>query len=183
MRQRIVSVADGLFHERGYDAVTLDAIAEEYGLLDRFRAALKARSGDAVTCWRDLNAETVQMMETSEARHRARRLMAIPSVFAEYLRISSLMESSLASAIDEDTGGADPLRAQLFATLLMWATSTTYRRWVAGDEPYDVQRVQTIIDRVIATFDEPPGGHSRATRKPPHQTAAHRSRRRRPAAG
>jgi AcrR family transcriptional regulator len=189
VRQRIVGAANRLFAERGYDAVTLDeiaadclvskrtvtryfatkealALAQEYDLLEEFRTALTARDLDAVSCWRECNVRAAELIGTPEARQRMRNVLVHPGLFGEFLRVSAIYQEVLAAAIDQEQSGADPLGAQLIATMLVWGTSIAFRQWITGEEPFDVSAQQEIMDRVIAAFGRPADSPAKSDPRP-----------------
>jgi AcrR family transcriptional regulator len=175
-RQRIIHVANTLFRKHGFDAVSLDQIAEksviskrtivryfatkealalapEHDLLDSFGRQLHTHDTDAVTRWRTFYTDAVATMDTPEARRRLQSIFDHNALLAEFLRVSDTYQDLLAAAIDEETRHADPLGSKLFAALLVSGARTPVRQWLANDEPFDHDTIHNIIDRVIEAFD------------------------------
>jgi AcrR family transcriptional regulator len=205
-RRRIIHVANTLFRKHGFDAVSLDQIADkcvmskrtivryfttkealalapEHDLLDSFGQQLQTRDTDAVSCWRTFYTNAVSAMDTPEARQRMKSIFGHAALHAEFLRIGDAYQGLLAEAIDEETRHTDPLGSLLFATLLVSGAGTTFRQWLANDQHFDLDTLQTIIDRVIEAFDHR-NTTTTATRKGRRPTktatATPRARRRHP---
>jgi AcrR family transcriptional regulator len=176
-KRQVIHVANKLFRKHGYDAVTLEQIADtcvmsvrtilryfttkeglalavEHDLLEEFRSQLQMRETDAVTCWRNFHNETIHLMETPESRKRMQAIFSTPPLLAEFLRIAEGYQESLADAIAEESGDSAPsLETSVFATLLVSSTSAAFRRWLESDEPFDRVVLQDIVDRVCSAFD------------------------------
>ena len=175
-KRQVIHVANKLFRKHGYEAVTLEQIADEcvmsvrtilryfstkealalaveYDLLEKFRSQLEVRETDAVTCWRDFHNETLHLMETPESRKRMRAIFSTPPLLAEFLRISEAYQESLAAAIAEESGDSPSLETSVFATLLVSSASAAFRRWLISDEPFDLVVLADIVDRVCDAFD------------------------------
>jgi AcrR family transcriptional regulator len=175
-KRQIIHVANKLFRKHGYDAVTLEQIAEacvmsvrtilryfttkealalaaEYDLLDEFCIRLSERQTDAVTCWREFHSETVHLMETPVARKRMISIFATPPLLAEFLRISQRYQDVLTEAIISESDDAPPLETAVFASLLVSSASAAFRRWLTSDESFDMLVLQGIVDRVCEAFD------------------------------
>jgi len=164
-----------MFREHGYDAVTLEQIADasvmsvrtilryfntkeslalsaEHDMLDIFRGMLADRDTDAVSCWRSFRNETLPLMDTAETRARMRAIFDTPPLLAEFLRIGEGYQESLAAAIAEDWGDDPSLETSVFASVLVSSTSAAFRRWFVSEEPFDLVALQDIVDRVCAAF-------------------------------
>jgi AcrR family transcriptional regulator len=175
-KRQITHVAHKLFRKHGYDAVTLEQIADacvmsvrtilryfntkealalaaEYELLEDFRTRLGERQTDAVTCWREFQSDTVHLMETPVARKRMISIFSTPPLLSEFLRISQQYEDMLTAAILEESDDAPPLETAVFATLVVSSSSAAFRRWLTSDEPFDMTVLQDIVDRVCDAFD------------------------------
>jgi AcrR family transcriptional regulator len=176
-RRRIIHVANTLFRKHGFDAVSLDQIADkcviskrtivryfatkealalapEHDLLvEQFGQQLHTRDTDAVTCWRTFYTDAVATMDTPEARRRLQSIFDHNALLAEFLRVTETYQDLLAAAIDEETQHADPLGSKLFAALLVSGARTPVRQWLTNDEPFDQDTIETIIDHVIQAFD------------------------------
>jgi AcrR family transcriptional regulator len=176
-KRQVIHVANKLFRKHGYDAVTLEQIADacvmsvrtilryfttkeglalavEHDLVEEFRSQLQMRETDAVTCWRNFHNETIHLMETPESRKRMRAIFSTPPLLAEFLRIGEAYQESLAEAIAEESGDSTPsLETSVFATLLVSSTSAAFRRWLESDEPFDRVVLQDIVNRVCSAFD------------------------------
>jgi AcrR family transcriptional regulator len=176
VRQLIVQVSHRLFAEHGFDAVTLEQIADgcvmsvrtilryfatkealalapEHDALERFRASIAARDTDAVTCWRAFVGDLVADMVRSgpDGRRRLAVIAAHPALHAEFLRIGHAYEDILAGAIDEENGGKNPLGSRLFATVLVAGTSATFREWI-DDPTFDVRVLADVVDYAAEAF-------------------------------
>jgi AcrR family transcriptional regulator len=175
-KRQIIHVANKLFRKHGYDAVTLEQIADacvmsvrtilryfntkealalaaEYELLEDFRTRLSERQTDAVTCWREFQSDTVHLMETPVARKRMISIFSTPPLLSEFLRISQQYEDMLTAAIIEESEDAPPLETAVFASLVVSSASAAFRRWFTSDESFDMDVLQDIIDRVCDAFD------------------------------
>lgn len=175
-KRQIVHVANKHFRKHGYDAVTLEQIADEcvmsvrtilryfttkealalaaeHDLLEEFRTRLSERQTDAVTCWREFHSETVHLMETPVARKRMISIFSTPPLLAEFLRISQTYQDVLAAAIVDESTEAPLLETAVFASLLVSSASAAFRRWLTSDEPFDMDVLQDIVDRVCDAFD------------------------------
>jgi AcrR family transcriptional regulator len=175
-RDLIVKQSNRLFQRHGYDAVTLEQIADrcdvsvrtilryfntkealalapEHAAQDRFAASLAARETDATNCWRAFVSETVdQMMVDADAsRRRMHAIMAHPALHGEFLRIGRVYEDLLAEAIDDETGGKDPLWSRLYATVLAAGASATFREWMT-DEDLDLRVLLDVVDYAETAF-------------------------------
>ncbi|WP_152531311.1 TetR/AcrR family transcriptional regulator [Mycobacterium sp. UM_CSW] len=176
-RRQVLQVANKMFRKYGYDAVTLEQIADacvmsvrtilryfntkealalagEHELLESFRAQLGVRETDAVTCWRNFRNETLPLMETPESRERMRAIYETPPLLAEFLRIGEGYQQCLTAAIAEDWGEVASLEATVFASVLVSTTSAAFRRWYVSEEPFDLVALQDIVDRVCVAFDK-----------------------------
>jgi AcrR family transcriptional regulator len=175
-RELIVQVANREFRNRGFDAVTLDQIADECVMskrtilryfntkealalapereaLARFETAVRTRQTDAATCWREFVAETVRQMTVNsrESRRRMALTMAHPALYAEFIRIGRAYEDVLAAAIDEETKGTDPLGSRLHATILVAGMSATFREWI-NNKDLDLHVLLDVVDYAAAAF-------------------------------
>ncbi|OJZ68979.1 hypothetical protein BRW65_24175 [Mycobacterium paraffinicum] len=174
-KRQVVHVANMMFREHGYDAVTLEQIADasvmsvrtilryfntkealalaaEHDMLQAFRALLVDRDTDAVSCWRNFRNETLPLMDTPEMRTRMRAIFDTPPLLAEFLRIGEGYQESLTAAIAEDWGEDPSLEASVFASVLVSSTSAAFRRWFVSEESFDLVALQDIVDRVCAAF-------------------------------
>jgi AcrR family transcriptional regulator len=202
-KRQVVRVANRLFRKHGYEAVTLEQIADacvmsvrtilryfitkeglalavEHDLLEDFRSQLAVRETDAVTSWRKFQSDTLHLMETPESRQRMQAIFETPALLAEFLRISEVYQESLSEAIAEESGDAPSLESSVFSTLLVASSSAAFRRWLTSDEPFDMVALDDIIDRVVGTFDhrKQAGGRRASTRS--HAATPHSAKKRAP---
>jgi AcrR family transcriptional regulator len=182
-RNQIIDVANRLFLEHGFDAVTLErvandcdisvrtilryfdskeavALARERDRLDQFTAEIGQRDGDAVAFWRQFIAAGVETFSADAAgtegyREHLAMIFANRSLFAELLSIQHAFEDVLAAAIDQDNQGANPLAARLLATVLVGGNAATVRQWVAGDIALDPRVLLDVVDYTASAFRLP----------------------------
>lgn len=178
-RALIVDVANRLFREHGFGAVTLErvaaecdvsvrtilryfeskeavALAPERDRFQQFEAEIDGRDEDAVSVWRRFVAEGVEnRADASAYRRRLVMIFKNRSMLAELLSIQYAFEDVLAAAIDHDNEGANPLGARLLATVLVGGNAATVRQWVAGDAPFDPRVLLDVVDYTVATFRLP----------------------------
>ena len=178
-RRQIIHKANRLFRKHGYENVTLEqiaaacvlsvrtilryfatkealALAVEHDLLETFRSKLATRETDAVTCWREFQAQTVHLMETPESRERMIAIFSSPQMLAEFLRISQSYQDILADAIAEESGDVPALEIAVFSSMLVSSASAVFRRWLTYDEPFDLVVLDDNFDRICDAFDQRP---------------------------
>ena len=175
-RQLIVQLSNRLFREHGYDAVTLDQIADqcdlsvrtilryfntkealalapEHDAQDRFVAMIRTRDTDAAGCWRNFVAESVQqmMIDSNESWRRMAYILSHPALHGEFLRIGNEYEDTLTEAIDDETQRKDPLGSRLYATVLVAGASATFREWISNED-LDLKILLDVVDYAADTF-------------------------------
>lgn len=178
-RRQIIHKANRLFRKQGYENVTLEQIADacvmsvrtilryfstkealalaiEHDLLEAFRLKLANRETDAITCWREFQAETIHLMEAPESRMRMISIFSSPQMLAEFLRIGQSYQDVLAEAIAEETGDVPALEIAVFSSLLVSSASAVFRRWLTYDEPFDLEVLESNFDRICGAFDQRP---------------------------
>jgi AcrR family transcriptional regulator len=177
LRNQIIDVANALFLEHGFDAVTLERVATDCDIsvrtilryfdskeavalvrerdrLGQFAAGIDQRDGDAVAFWRQFVAVGVDALSASAESYREHLVMIFRnrSLFAELLAIQHAFEDVLAAAIDQDNRGANPLAARLLATVLVGGNAATVRQWVAGDVALDPRVLLDVVDYTASAF-------------------------------
>lgn len=176
-RALIIEVAHRLFLADGFDAVTLERVANDCEVSVRtilryfktkealalamerdrflqFQAEIKQRDIDAITFWRNFVSEAADNLEATARVFRQHLVMVFthPSLFAELLAIGYLYEDTLADAINEDTGGANPLGSRLLATVLVGGNNSTVRQWVTGEAEIEPRLLVQIVDYAVSVF-------------------------------
>jgi AcrR family transcriptional regulator len=179
-RSQIVSVAERMFVERGFDNVTLDevaaeceisvrtvlryfetkealALSEELDALERFRAGIRKRRGGALDYWRYyigmMSAEfAARSADSGDWLRRHYRMVSQPPLFVGFLRIQRDFQDTLASALVEDFGQENQLTARLLAGALVAGNETGVETELHDRRAFDPDELLNIIDFTCGIF-------------------------------
>lgn len=196
-RQAIKEAALRLFAEQGYDATTVENIAEaadlhlqtlyrhftskaelaasiDRDLYLRFAAQFEARTVPTLILWRDWVEQTSTEMarEGSHYRKSILNLFAAPNLVTSFLdtwfQYQQLLSEALAADMQVDLE-EDP-RPMLIAAMLWGGQLLTLRRWIdsRGKRDFKADSLK-IVDTVIEQFSDVAalGGEQGCARKAP----------------
>jgi len=180
-RTELIKVAERLFRRQGYDATTLEQIAEEaevsirtvlryfesklqlaladhYLNLDHIRARIEDpnRELDTLTTWRNHVEESARSLEGARqfAAH-LKFLNSVPALAAGYLEIGQGYQDALAAGLARDAGvDADTdLYGRLLAAMLVAGNAAAIRTWLMKGRKEDIrQTVLAVVDFAIENF-------------------------------
>jgi AcrR family transcriptional regulator len=184
-RARLLSVSGKLFAKQGYDATTLEQIADgagisvptllvyfeskerlalapEYDTLIALREMLAApdRSAETLALWRDfveVRANTVGA-NPKQYLSRVRFYDSSPGLARAMLSVTEQQEAALATALGVDFG-TDPatdLPTQLLAMMLSFGIHSVVRHWAADGGRGDLPaRALAVVDFAMHSFPKP----------------------------
>lgn len=177
LRGLLIDIADDLFIERGFAAVTLEeiaahcdvsvrtllryfpskealALAYEHDLYERFREGLEKRRSDVLGYWRYYIRVNSAAFAARADWHRARyRMMRGLPLYASLVSLREDYQRILADAlVDEGTVGSE-LGAELLAAMLVAGNHFTLRGYLDGDADFDPSSLLEVIDFAVDIFD------------------------------
>lgn len=187
-RERLISAAIAMFEEAGYDAVTVEAIAQraEVGRTTLFRlfgskeglvfpdhdallASVEQRLSTATTA--TVLATVVDaarlvfshyIEEGELARARWRLTSAVPALrdreIASVGRYIRVFRRHLAIHLAEEPNAA--LRAELFATAVVTAHNNVLRRWLRKETAQPFEDFSAAMSTTLALFGRTPGSRT-----------------------
>jgi AcrR family transcriptional regulator len=175
-RALIANTAERLFAKHGFDAVTIERVAEEcvlsaktvlryfptkeslalarlLDLLESFKEGLASRDTDVVSYWRAYIASSAREEATHEETRRGyfEMIRANPRLEAHYIGITPQFEDALADALAEEAGDYG-LGPRLLAALLVASNSAVGRHLHAIDAPLDPDAFVAVVDYVKEMF-------------------------------
>ena len=168
----IAQVANEMFVRDGFDAVTLNQVADaceisvrtiiryfdskdalgiayEQNALERFQAGLAAREGSVTAYWRCHVSEIVAEMAANADWYRSRRAMifATPALKVRWDGVFAQYQRLIADAIMEETDGKDRLGPQLMAAMLVVGAQVGSTDWAGGrSKKLEPQAFLDVID-------------------------------------
>ena len=180
-RALIMQVASELFVERGFDEVTLEAIAErcevsvrtvlryfdskeslalaaDYDAFERFADGLAQRDGDVVAYWREHVAKhaNANASYASKFRRHVSLIAKHPALSARDAKLQTEYEDALAEAIAEEIGDDEGIRSRLLAAMLVAGNSAVARHVLARRQPLDPDTFLRVVDYAAAAFAKMP---------------------------
>jgi AcrR family transcriptional regulator len=184
-RARLLSVSSRLFAKQGYDATTLEQIADgagisvptllvyfeskerlalapEYDTLVALRELLSDpdRSTGTLAVWRDFVEVRARTVSAEPERYlaRLRYYDSTPGLARAMLSITEQQEAALLAGLATDFG-TDPatdVPTQLLATMLSFGIHAVVRHWAADLGRADLaSRVLATVDFAIHSFPKP----------------------------
>lgn len=182
-RDRLIEAAFALFDERGYDATTVDEIAEWAGtgrttffrhfgskeavifpdhdeLLDQIRGRLTAAGRDArpVAVTEAARLVLLHYLEEGDlAKARYRLTTTVPALRDRELAGMVQYQRVFRTFIHEWLGGGPEtsLRAELMAAAVVTAHNHVLRAWLRGQTEHPLEDFDTAMAEVVALFDQP----------------------------
>jgi len=182
-RDRLVEAAFALFDEQGYDATTVDEIAERAGtgrttffryfgskeavifpdhdqLLDQIRGRLASAGRDArpVAVTEAARLVLAHYLEEGElARARYRLTTTVPALRDRELAGMVQYQRVFRTFIHEWLGGGpeSSLRSELMAAAVVTAHNHVLRTWLRGHTERPLEDFDTAMAEVLALFDQP----------------------------
>lgn len=200
VRDVMAEVAETLFVRHGFEAVTLDQVAEacdvsvrtvlryfpnkeqlalsrSYSRLDAFRAALSVHSGDTLSYWRKhVMSEMLHIAgDQGEAlRAHSKMVSASPSLRAHSTVISRQYEAMLAQALAEEAGDSG-FGPRLLANVLVGGHLAAVEHWLASGDPFDPEMFLRVIEfasNTVPDYFPPAPRPSRAPASAPRRRRA-----------
>ncbi len=187
-RRELITVASRLFRKQGYEATTLEQIADEaevsirtllryfesklhlalaghYDRLERFCSRVEDpdRELDTLSCWREHVEESARAWtDTRNFAIHVNFVYSAPILLAGLLEINQRYEDAIARGLAVDAG-VDPdsdLYGRLLAAMLIAGNSAAARRWVATGGKDDLAATcLAVVDFALENFP------ARATRR------------------
>ena len=189
-KKKIVQAAQGIFYRKGYDATTLEEIADaagvhvqtlyrhfpnkqtlashgDYRWFERFREEITdpERTSNTFEFWRGWLTQTFERL-TNDGGEPYRQYITVrhanPSILGEMSRIGARYEDLLCFSLAEDFGMAPggPGKPRLVAGMLLAGSNYIFRRFEVEDIDL-VQEAVAVVDEVEAMF-----GHLVKDRRP-----------------
>jgi AcrR family transcriptional regulator len=184
-RARLLTVSRRLFTKQGYEATTLEQIADgagisvptllvyfeskerlalapEYDTLSALQELLgdAERSGGTLELWRDFVEVRAKSVGDDPKAYlaRIRFYNSHPALARAMLSITEQQEAALAAAlaVDFGTDAATDLPTQLLATVLAYGMNTVVRNWARDGGPSDLAaRALAVVDFALHSFPKP----------------------------
>lgn len=191
-RRAIVETAANLFRKKGFDATTLEEIADAADVhkqtvlryfkskeeiafarrnkvFEHFAETLHNRTGTVLQHWRDYIQESSRAtMQSGELKDWFEFIDSDTRLFAYQLRVNERYQQELIRALSEEAG-TDPERdifPRVLAALLVSGNSNVARMTIATGQPHNLERnALAVVDLGVKLQRE-------AAQAPPKRTAS-----------
>ncbi|MDD9938602.1 MAG: TetR/AcrR family transcriptional regulator [Myxococcales bacterium] len=190
-RAELTEVAERLFRKQGYEATTLDQVADEaevsirtvlryfetkqqlalagyYDNLERFRTMIDDpdRELDTLSCWRQHVLDSARGLEDTRAYAlHLKFVQSVPTLAMGLLDVGHKFEDVIAQGLAADAGvpTETDLYGHMLAALVVGGNAAAMRRWIQGGRKQDLtQACLAVVDFAIQHF---PPRNARGARK------------------
>jgi AcrR family transcriptional regulator len=176
-REEAARVASRLFRERGYDATSLEEIADQAEMsvssllryfgskerlalarhvdhLEAFRSHLAAEGKPTIERWRSFIVDQTSSLQSFDTYHQERQLIvSVPALLRLLSRIQLDQQDELAAAFAAEAG-LDPeedLYGRLLAALLVAGNEAVYIQWLRSKGRGDLAQMSLAVVDFAAT--------------------------------